>query len=184
MPINRKFKRGDVELIIGNVYRFNYRPMTANLMNFFDTRPLIVFLDYTPSARTIHGINLHFMNLQYRRKFLNAIEEFRNIGVDVNGINSMVMARLRWKYLKARPYLFGYTNVAIRQYKLSLIKEIEEVSLPEVAMEILKNPKQSFRGYVTFAKIALAITKAMKGATWAEWNKVLPTKKAYGPIKK
>jgi hypothetical protein len=179
-----KFRKGSTDFVVGNVYTYDYRPITANQMNFFDTRPLIVFMGYNPKGRTMYGINLHFMNLQYRRAFLNHIDEFRKVGVDVNGINSMLAVRLRWKYLKARPHIFGYVNVAIRQYRLDRIKNLQEVNRMTLATEILKNPKQNFRGYVTLNMIAGAIKMAMRGASWKEWSSILPTKKILGEIRK
>jgi hypothetical protein len=184
MGIRRKFRKRNLTFVVGNVYKFKYLPKTAALLNFYDTAPLIVFLDYVPSSQTIHGVNLHFMNLEYRRKFLQEIRTFRSLGHESNEINSMVMARLRWDYMMKRLARFGYVKIAIRQYSVRRILDAVEVKKNRAMMEILRNPKSAIRGYVTMNRIKHAIRMALKGKSWKEWSKVLPTKKSMGTVKR
>lgn len=77
--INRSKLISDERLIrtnnprVGDMYMFFYDPKTKKKLPYYDTFPLVVLLEETKDG--FYGLNLHYLNLPLRAKFLDALLE-------------------------------------------------------------------------------------------------------------
>lgn len=58
---------------VGDMYMFFYDPKTKKKLPYYDTFPLVVLLE--PTKDGFYGLNLHYLSLPLRAKFLDALLE-------------------------------------------------------------------------------------------------------------
>lgn len=70
MGFSRKYKK----FANGGFASFSYSPKWLSKLSFYDRKPLIIFLGYDNTKKLIHGINLHWLTKNQRKKTIEILK--------------------------------------------------------------------------------------------------------------
>lgn len=94
----------------GQLYTYTYDPKWKKTLDFYDTQPIIIFLDNAPKGH--YGLNIHFLP----QKMRNIIFKEINPSIKKNPFQSGLE---KWKRLSI---IKGYEKALIRRYLTNHIK--------------------------------------------------------------
>lgn len=128
----------------GKMYLYKYDPIHAETLRYYDTVPLIFFLNRHPDASKrrdyFYGLQLHYIAPNLRVKLLHKLYEVANN----QKYDATTRLKITWKYLErlGRAQNLGLQN-AIKMYKISAMRsrflEIPPSAWPMVACLPIEN---------------------------------------------
>ena len=128
----------------GRIFLFDYNPLYAPKMDYYDKFPLVYVIKYLPDG--FYGINLHYLPYKRRLLFINALKENKVIAL------KSCIHRYLTKYKES--ILF---EVAEEDWETAIYLPVDEfvtnvagIEVPrrkeEVWQDILRKPQNYYRG--------------------------------------
>lgn len=75
MGFQSRFKK----MAVGGFVEFAYSPKWLSQLDYYDRKPLIIFLGYDSSKNLIHGLNMHWLTVPQRKRVITLIKSAMNI---------------------------------------------------------------------------------------------------------
>jgi hypothetical protein len=121
-----KYKGGEFKY--NEIYFFHYMSELAKQkkIHVFDRAPLVIFLDLERKDGKVLGINLHWIPRQFRRTFVQLVNDFFTEEMIQSGKKrpSPYFPRLFYQTIKSKTLFKRMSYMAIRLYFLSNIKDV------------------------------------------------------------
>jgi hypothetical protein len=159
-----KVKISGTSLMVGNVYKGRYFPINSEKLSFYDREPLFLFMEARLNTKTILGINLHYLPIDWREQLMTKVWENRGD----------LFRYWRWERLAIKKE-FRYIPVAFRVYKAIRMKNVELVfnsySDEGIDRELLKMRKKTIIGGWTERDDRITVNVSMRNQMWEDYVK-------------
>jgi hypothetical protein len=111
--------------VIGQMFMFKYSAKNWMTLPFWDSFPLSIFIDIKPDS--ILGLNLHYLPMELRAKFFDALLDTLNTRTVVNENSKLI---LTYDLLKSATK-YKYFKPCIKRYLIEHIKS-KVIKVPQV----------------------------------------------------
>lgn len=109
MAFTRKYKK----FATGGFAQFSYSPKWLSQLTYYDRKPLIIFLGYDNQRKLIHGINLHWLTKEQRKRTIALVKSAMRITKDKGWPFSKPMPLDIYRLLKSK---YPIATIAYRTY--------------------------------------------------------------------
>ena len=109
MAFTRKYKK----FATGGFAQFSYSPKWLSQLSYYDRRPLIIFLGYDNQKKLVHGINLHWLTKEQRKRTIALVKSAMRITADKGWEFGKPMPLDIYRLLKSK---YPIATIAYRTY--------------------------------------------------------------------
>ena len=111
----------------GHIYHYQYQPKYASVLDYYDRKPLIIFLKPHEDGNTFYGYNIHFIPMKIREQVFKRFQ-YRNKGQEINDASIWVGLSIIQRLYPVIIRRYLYSNIQKPIYSIPMrVYDMEHV---------------------------------------------------------